>query len=76
MDSKTTNWGLCINCKWWQTEPAAALASTTHGRCIEQSLQPYLLRVSGGSGCGLFVEGEPTRVEGAGGCPPIVTPTQ
>ncbi len=72
----TSNWGLCIQCKWWQVEPAAALASTTHGLCIEQSLQPYLLRVSGGSGCGLFVEGEPARAAGSGNCPPTAAPTR
>ena len=36
----TSNWGMCIKCKWWQIEPDADLASTTHGLCIEQSLQP------------------------------------
>jgi hypothetical protein len=70
----TSNWGLCIKCKWWQVEPGAALASTTHGLCIEQSLQPYLLRVSGGSGCGLFVEGEPARAAGSGATPPAAKP--
>jgi hypothetical protein len=73
---QTSNWGLCIKCKWWQVEPDAALASTTHGFCIEQSLQPYLLRVSGGSGCGLFVEGEPARAAGSGDCPPTAAPTR
>lgn len=74
--AKPTNWGLCITCKWWQVEPDAALASTTHGLCIEQSLQPYLLRVSGGSGCGLFVAGEPARAEGSGDSPPTAVPTR
>jgi hypothetical protein len=73
---KTSNWDICIKCKWWQVEPAAALASTTYGLCIEQSLQPYLLRVSGSSGCGLFVEGEPARAEGSGACPPTAKPTR
>jgi hypothetical protein len=76
MGSRMSSWGLCINCTWWQIEPAATLASTTHGRCIEQSLQPCLLRVSGGSGCGLFVGGEPARVEGAAACPPAAKPTR
>jgi hypothetical protein len=70
----TSNWGLCIKCKWWQVEPDAALSSTTHGQSIEQSLQPYLLRVSGGSGCGLFVEGEPARAAGSGATPPAAKP--
>jgi hypothetical protein len=72
----TSNWGLCIKCKWWQVEPDGALANTTHGFCIEQSLQPYLLRVSGGSGCGLFVEGEPAQAEGSGACPPAAKPVR
>jgi hypothetical protein len=70
----SSNWGLCIKCKWWQVEPDAALPSTTHGLSIEQSLQPYLLRVSGGSGCGLFIEGDPARAAGSGACPPTAKP--
>jgi hypothetical protein len=70
----SSNWGLCIKCKWWQVEPDAALASTTHGLCIEQSLQPYLLRVSGGCGCVLFIEGDPARAAGSGACPPTAKP--
>lgn len=72
----TSNWGLCIKCKWWQVEPSAALASTTHGLCIEQGLQPHLLRVSGGSGSRLFVEGEPARADGSGACPPTAKPVR
>jgi len=70
----TSNWGLCIGCQWWQVEPDKALASTTHGLCIEQSLQPYLLRVDGGSGCGLYLAGEPGRASGSGACPPTARP--
>lgn len=69
-----SNWGLCIKCKWWQIEPDAEQASTTHGLCIDQKLQPYLLRVSGGSGCGLFVEGDPARASGSGATPPAAKP--
>ncbi len=73
---ETTNWGLCLKCKWWQLEPEAELGLATHGLCIEQSLQPYLLRVSGGSGCGLFREGVPARAAGSGECPPTARPVR
>lgn len=71
-----SNWGLCVECKWWQVEPDATLEHTTYGVCIDQSLQPYLLRVSGGSGCNVFMKGEPARASGSGTCPPEAKPTR
>jgi hypothetical protein len=53
-------WGLCKDCKWWQIEPGA----------------PYLLRVSGDSGCNRFMEGEPARAKGSSGQPPAAKPTR
>lgn len=77
MDTPSSaNWDLCIRCKWWQIEPDAEVAETTHGLCIEQSLQPYLLRVSGGSACNLFVPGVPARASGSGACPPTAKPVR
>ncbi|MBW8307171.1 MAG: hypothetical protein K0M46_10180 [Thiobacillus sp.] len=70
----SSNWGLCIMCMWGQIDPDATLASTTHGLCIEQSLQPYLRRVAGGCGWGLFVAGHPARAAGSGACPPTAKP--
>jgi len=71
-----STWGLCIHCKWWQIEPDAALMNDTKGLCIDQKLQPYLLRVSGDSGCNLFVDGVPARAAGSGGSPPTANPVR
>ena len=49
-----TAWVLCKDCEWWQVEPDGQVASSTLGLCIEETLQPYLLRVSGDSGRNLF----------------------
>ena len=71
-----STWGLCSQCKWWQIEPDAELMKDTKGLCIEQKLQPYLLRVSGDSGCNLFVEGDPARAAGSGDSPPTAKPAR
>lgn len=67
-----SNWGNCLHCKWWQLEPGDAPSETTHGVCTERSMLPYLLRVSGGSGCGLFVarEADAARAPGSAATPP------
>jgi len=67
-------WGLCKDCKWWQIEPGAAIENRTLGLCIDEDLQPYLLRVSGDSGCNRFMEGEPARAKGSSGQPPTAKP--
>jgi hypothetical protein len=59
------SWGACKDCKWWQIEPKASIQSLTLGLCIEEKLQPFRLRVSGASGCNLFVEGKPARAKGS-----------
>lgn len=63
-------WGLCKECKWWQIEPSAKIANKTMGLCIEEKLQPFLLRVSPTSGCNRFIEGEPARAKGSSKAPP------
>lgn len=73
--TETSPWGLCMNCAWWRIEPDAVLASATHGMCVERRLQAHRLRVSGGSGCGLFAGGDPARVDGASACPPVAAPS-
>jgi hypothetical protein len=35
------------------------MSNTTMGMCIEESLQPFHLRVSGASGCNHYSAGEP-----------------
>ncbi len=74
--TEKSKWGRCIECKWWQVEPEALLASTTHGLCIDQSLQPFRLRVSGDSGCNVFMAGEPARAAGSGMSPPQAEPVR
>lgn len=74
--NSTTHWGVCMSCKWWQIEPSAHRESATHGLCIDATLQPYMLRVSGRSGCTRFAQGEPARAEGSGACPPAAEPVR
>ena len=59
------DWGLCKDCKWWQIEPKAPIKNTTLGLCIDEKLQPFLLRVSGDSGCNLFMPGKPATAAGS-----------
>ena len=69
-------WGLCKDCKWWQIEPDAGATNTTMGLCIEEKLQPFLLRVSANSGCNRFMPGKPAKAEGSGSAPPTAGPTR
>ena len=67
-------WGLCRDCKWWQIEPDGAVANTTLGLCIDEELQPFLLRVSGNSGCNRFMPGKPATAVGSSKAPPEAAP--
>lgn len=71
-----SEWGLCKDCKWWQLDPDATVANTTMGLCIEEQLQPFRLRVSGISGCNVFMPGKPARAPGSGDAPPTAEPTR
>ncbi len=73
MDSE---WGLCQGCKWWQIEPDASVADQTVGLCIEESLQPLQLRISGNGGCTLYCSGKPARAEGSSDRPPTAEPVR
>jgi hypothetical protein len=68
------SWGLCKNCKWLQIEPGASPENLTLGLCIEEQLQPFLLRVSGNSGCNRFIEGKPAHAKGSSAAPPAAKP--
>ena len=70
------NWGLCIDCKWWQIEPDAKIEHLTAGYCIDEKLQPYQLRVNGNSGCNRFLEGKPARAKGSSDKPPSAVATR
>lgn len=69
-------WGLCKDCKWWQIEPDGVVGNLTLGMCIEETLQPFQLRVSGNGGCNLFMAGKPARAEGSSEAPPTAAPTR
>lgn len=69
-------WGLCKDCKWWQIEPKATIEDRTLGLCIEEKLYPFVLRVSGDSGCNMFVPGKPARAPGSSEAPPRAVATR
>jgi hypothetical protein len=69
-------WGLCRGCKWWQIEPGAVAQRSTLGLCIDGDLQPYLLRVSGDSGCNHFMPGVPAEAVGSAAAPPSAKPVR
>ena len=75
-NSGNSEWGLCKDCEWWQIEPRAPVADKTMGLCIEESLQPFRVRVSGNSGCNLYAEGSPARAKGSSDAPPTAEPTR
>jgi hypothetical protein len=74
--SQNDAWGLCKDCKWWQIEPGSSTENTTMGLCIEEQLQPFLLRVSGNSGCNRFMPGKPATAVGSSKAPPEAAPTR
>jgi hypothetical protein len=69
-------WGLCKNCKWWQIEPNAEAKDRTMGVCIEEQLHSFRLRVSGNSGCNVFMSGEPAHHDGSSAKPPTTVQTR
>lgn len=71
-----SHWGLCVSCKWWQIEPIAEAEHLTAGYCIEETLQPFQLRVTGNSGCNKFMEGKPARGTGSSDEPPTGKPAR
>ena len=70
------SWGLCKDCKWFQIEPKGSPKNNTMGLCIDEKLQPFLLRVSGNSGCNRFMEGKPAKAAGSSKAPPEAKPTR
>ncbi len=73
---KNSKWGLCKACEWWQIELHAKVAKATLGLCIDEKIQPFLLRVSGSSGCNRFMKGVPARAKGSGKAPPTAKPVR
>ena len=68
--SEASDWGPCVSCKWWQIEPDSSTENNTMGQCIDEKLQPFLLRVSGNSGCNRYTHGEPAQRKGSSERPP------
>jgi hypothetical protein len=68
------DWGLCKDCKWWQIEPDAEVRNLTMGLCIDEKLQPFVLRISGNGGCNRFMSGKPARAAGSSAKPPTAQP--
>jgi hypothetical protein len=73
---KQSKWGLCKSCKWWQIELGASVKNATMGLCIDDKLQPFILRVSGNSGCTRYMKGTPARAPGSAGAPPTAKPVR
>jgi hypothetical protein len=76
MADKEKEWGLCKDCRWWQIEPEATVDDRTVGQCIEEKLQPYLIRISGNGGCLRFQKGKPAHAAGASDKPPSAKPSR
>jgi hypothetical protein len=57
-------------------EPEAKAEPATAGYCIEETLQPYQLRITGDGGCNLYMEGEPARGKGSSATPPTAKPAR
>ncbi len=75
-DTSDEHWGLCVECKWWQLEPKAPVENLTAGYCIEETLQPFQLRITGNGGCNKFTTGTPARGEGSSDKPPTASPAR
>jgi len=76
MASSNSDWGKCKDCKWFQIEPGEKAENNTMGLCIDEELQPFLLRVSGNSGCNRFIEGKVAHGKGSSEAPPTAKPTR
>jgi hypothetical protein len=74
MNPETKNWGLCVDCRFWQIEPKAIPTHQTAGLCLMPALRPFRLRVTGNSGCQEFEKGATARGEGSGLKPPPELP--
>jgi hypothetical protein len=71
MSKSLEAWGLCVDCSFWQIEPSAVATHQTAGSCLAAVMQAHALRVTGNSGCRLFVPGTPQRAAGASTKPTV-----
>jgi hypothetical protein len=72
----SSEWGLCVSCKWWQLEPGVDPEHLTAGWCIEESLQRFQLRITGNGGCNKYAEGKPAHGKGSSEKPPMGKPAR
>ena len=70
--SSEYEWGLCVDCRFWQIEPKAIPTHQTAGLCVHQALRSFRLRVTGNSGCQEFQRGTTARREGSSLKPPPI----
>ena len=70
------DWGLCVDCRFWQIEPKAIATHQTAGLCVQAALREFRLRVTGNSGCGEFQRGPTVRAEGSNLKPPPAPPAR
>ncbi len=77
--SDSSSWGQCKSCKMYQLEPGDEPSNNSIGVCIAEDLVEYQLRVSGNSGCNVYVEGKVKHKQGSSETPPskaiLVPPT-
>jgi hypothetical protein len=71
-----SEWGQCKDCKWFQVEPGVKPENDTMGLCIEESLQHLRLRVSGNSGCNVFISGAVAHAACSSAAPPTAQATR
>jgi hypothetical protein len=69
-ESNQRQWGLCVDCRFWQIEPKAIATHQTAGLCLVPRLREFHLRVTGNSGCCEFQRGATARAEGSSLKPP------
>lgn len=76
LSERVENWGLCMECQWWQVEPEAKITPATLGFCIDEDLQSYRLSIPGLGGCSRFAQGAPARGRGSSRQPPTAEPAR
>jgi hypothetical protein len=74
--SEPQDWGLCVDCRFWQIETKAIATHQTAGVCLQPELRRFRLRVTGNSGCQQFEKGETARGEGSSLKPPPQSPPE
>ncbi len=69
-------WGLCKDCGVVADRTGSEGHRHYLGLCIDDDLQPFLLRINGSGGCNRFMAGEPARAAGSSAAPPTAKPVR